>query len=226
VGVDLVEFDAMALVDGTLVVSHSDDLAELTHGAARGRVGARTLDELRRLAPELPTFDETLAFFADEARATGLHVDLKSPGHEAELLEALRGRGLLPRTLVTCPVLEPLRVLRRLEPELTIGVGYPHDRFGLSRRRALAPVTLAAALTLRVTLPLRIGRLLGSTGASVASLHYIVVTRAAVSRAHAAGAAVIAWTVNDPETLRSLARAGVDGIVTDDPRLFADTLTT
>jgi glycerophosphoryl diester phosphodiesterase len=226
VGVDLVEFDALALVDGTLVVSHSDDLAELTHGAARGRVGARALEELRPLAPDLPTLAEALAFFASEARETGLHVDLKSPGHEAALLEALRGHGLLSRTLVTSPVPEPLRVLRRLEPALTIGLGYPHDRFGLSRRRALAPVTLAAAAALRATLPFRIAGLLASAGASVASLHYVVATRAAVSRAHAAGAAVIAWTANDRRTMEALARAGVDGIVTDDPRLFADTLTT
>jgi glycerophosphoryl diester phosphodiesterase len=225
VGVDLVEFDALALVDGTLVVSHSDDLAELTHGATRGRVGSQSLEDLRRLAPELPTLDEALAFFAAEAPETGLHLDLKSPGSETALLHALRAYDVLPRTLVTSPVLEPLRVLRRLEPELTLGVGYPHDRFGLSRRRALAPVTLAAALFLRATLPFRIAGLLESTGAVVASLHSVVCTRAAVTRAHAAGAAVIAWTVNDPRTLRSLVQAGVDGIVTDDPRLFADTLT-
>jgi glycerophosphoryl diester phosphodiesterase len=226
VGVDLVEFDALALVDGTLVVSHSDDLAEVTHGAEQGRVGARPLDELRRLAPDLPTLEETLAFFAADAPETGLHVDLKSPGHETALLEALRRHALVRRTLVTSPVSEPLRVLRRLDPTLTLGLGYPHDRFGLSRRRVLAPVTLAAAVALRAWLPLRIAGMLESTGASVASLHYIVATRAAVSRAHAAGAAVIAWTVNDRRTLQALVRAGVDGIVTDDPRLFADTLTT
>jgi glycerophosphoryl diester phosphodiesterase len=223
-GVDFVEFDALALVDGTLVVSHSDDLAELTHGVAAGRVGARTLDELRRVAPELPTLEEAFAFFAATAPETGLHVDLKSPGHEPPLLDALRRHELVPRTLVTCPLVSPLQVLRSLEPALTLGLGYPHDRFGLSRKRTLAPVALAAVLALRASLPFRIAGLLERVGASVASLHQLVVTRAAVERCHAAGAAVFAWTVNDPWALRKLARAGVDGIVTDDPRLFADTL--
>jgi glycerophosphoryl diester phosphodiesterase len=223
-GVDLVEFDALALADGTLVVSHSDDLAELTHGAASGRVGAQTLEELRRTAPELPTLDDAFAFFAATAPETGLHVDLKSPGHESPLLDALRRHELVPRTLVTCPLAAPLRALRSLEPALVLGLGYPDDRFGLSRRRALAPVALAAVLALRATLPYRIAGLLERAGASVASLHQLVVTRAAVERCHAVGAAVLAWTVNDPRTLRTLVRAGVDGIVTDDPRLFPDTL--
>ena len=223
-GVDLVEFDALALVDGTLVVSHSDELAELTHGAAKGPVGTRTLDELRRLAPELPTLDEAFAFFAASAPETGLHVDLKSPASEQAVLDGLRRHELVPRTLVTCPVVAPLRVLRALEPELALGLGYPHDRIGLSHRRTLAPVAIGAVLALRAALPLRIARLLERAGASVASLHHLVVTRAAVERCHASGAAVLAWTVNDRSTLRSLVRAGVDGIVTDNPRLFADTL--
>jgi glycerophosphoryl diester phosphodiesterase len=224
--VDLVEFDALALVDGTLVVSHSDDLGELTHGAARGRVGARTLGELRRVAPELPTLEEAFAFFAETAPETGLHVDLKSPRREAALLDALRRHGLVARTLVTSPLMTPLVALRSLEPALRLGLGYPHDRFGISGNRVLAPAALGAALALRVALPFRIVGLLERAGASVASLHYLVVTRAAVDRCHAAGAAVLAWTVNDRRTMRSLVRAGVDGIVTDDPRLFADTLDT
>jgi glycerophosphoryl diester phosphodiesterase len=225
-GVDLVEFDALSLVDGTLVVSHSDDLRELTHDAARGRVGARTLEELRALAPALPTLDEAFAFFAARAPDVGLHVDLKSPGHEVALLDALRRHGLLARTLVTSPLLDPLVALRSLEPAVRLGLGYPHDRFGLSGKRVLAPAALAAVLALRTALPYRIAGLLERAGASVASLHYLVVTRAAVGRCHAAGAAVLAWTVNDRPTMQALVRAGVDGIVTDDPRLFADTLIT
>ena len=34
---------------------------------------------------------------------------------------------------------------------------------------------------------------------------------------HAAGYAVNAWTVDEPERLRALAAAGVDGVITNDP---------
>jgi glycerophosphoryl diester phosphodiesterase len=32
---------------------------------------------------------------------------------------------------------------------------------------------------------------------------------------------VLAWTVDDPDVLRWLERAGVDGVVTNDPRIFS-----
>jgi glycerophosphoryl diester phosphodiesterase len=40
----------------------------------------------------------------------------------------------------------------------------------------------------------------------------------------AAGKKVLVWTVNVPTAIRRLAKAGVDGIISDDPRLLAFTL--
>src|SRR5262245_63330112 len=57
-GCDLVEFDVLALLDGTLVLAHSDDLYEVSHGAARGPVRPLALEQLRAVAPEPPTLDE------------------------------------------------------------------------------------------------------------------------------------------------------------------------
>jgi glycerophosphoryl diester phosphodiesterase len=51
-------------------------------------------------------------------------------------------------------------------------------------------------------------------------LHHWVVSRAAVDRAHARGAAVFAWTVDDEPTLERVVSAGVDGVITNDPRIF------
>ena len=48
------------LVGGPLVLAHSNDLAEVSHGAATGTVRDRSLAELRELAPELPTLDDAL----------------------------------------------------------------------------------------------------------------------------------------------------------------------
>src|SRR5439155_11488827 len=64
-GCDMLEFDVLALRDRTLVLAHSNDLREVSHGAARGRVGRRTLDGLRRFAPNLTSLDEALAFFVE-----------------------------------------------------------------------------------------------------------------------------------------------------------------
>jgi glycerophosphoryl diester phosphodiesterase len=52
-------------------------------------------------------------------------------------------------------------------------------------------------------------------------LHYALVSRRLVERCHARGAAVLAWTVLDEKALRSVLVAGVDGVIANDPRLFA-----
>ena len=93
-GVDLIEFDVLDLQRGPLVLAHSDRLDEVSHGAASGSVRSRSLEELRELAPELPTLDEALAFFAEEAPTVGLHVDLKLTTRLDELAAALRRFGL------------------------------------------------------------------------------------------------------------------------------------
>jgi glycerophosphoryl diester phosphodiesterase len=51
-------------------------------------------------------------------------------------------------------------------------------------------------------------------------LHHGVVSGAAVDRCHSRGAAVWVWTVNDGHLLERLVGLGVDGVVTDDPRIF------
>lgn len=224
-GVDVVEIDVLGLHDGTLVLAHSDDLAEVSHGAARGRVRERTLAELRLVAPRLPTLDEALGFLAERAPGTGVHVDLKWLGYEAGVVEALRRHGLVQRALVSSVFPRSLRAAGALEPGLRLGLAYPFDRRGVSTRRVLAPAVAAALFALRGALPRRIGRMLDESGATVAVLHFAVVSRAAVARCHARGAAVLAWTVDDPRLLRRLARAGADGIITNDPRIFAATLT-
>ena len=99
-GCDLVEFDVLALDDGTLVLAHSDDLFEVSHGVAAGRVRSRTLAGLREVAPELPTFDEALEELAGVV-GVGLHVDLKWHGYEAAAAEAIRRHGLVERTVVS-----------------------------------------------------------------------------------------------------------------------------
>jgi glycerophosphoryl diester phosphodiesterase len=222
-GVDLVEFDVLDLLDGTVVLAHSDDLHEVSHGAAAGQVRTKTLVELRRVAPELPTLDEALAFLAANPPPVGIHVDVKWYGYEQPVAEALRRHGLIERAVVSSFHPRTLRAFAELEPGLARGLTYPWDRRGLTRRPLLAPAVVGALAGVRRALPLRIVRLLEAASATVAMLQYRVVSRAAVRRCHALGAPVFAWTVDSPEVLRRLAQAGVDGVITNDPRIFAAT---
>jgi glycerophosphoryl diester phosphodiesterase len=225
-GVDVVEIDVLDTHDGELVLAHADDLHEVSHGLARGRVRTQTLDRLRRVAPSLPTLDEALAFLAAHAPETGLQLDLKARGFERHVVEALRRHDLLRRTFVSSFHRPSLGVLRALEPGLPLGLTYPQDRHGVSRRRAMRPLIAAAAAAVRRALPYRIEAWLARTGAAAATLHWAILSRAAIERCHAHGAAAIAWTVDDPHLASRLIKAGVDGIVTNDPRIFQGLSTT
>ena len=219
-GVDLVEFDVLDLPAGPLVLAHSDRLDEVSHGAATGSVRQRSLVELRDVAPELPTLDEALAFFTDEASTVGLHVDLKLTTRLDELCAALRRFGLERRTVVSSFHVPTLRAVARHAAGVRIGFTYPEDRFGVSRRPALRPAVEAGLRSLRAATPVVVPRLARRAGATALMLQHLLVTRRAVAAAHARGLAVLAWTVDEEGDLERVAAAGVDGVITNDPRIF------
>jgi glycerophosphoryl diester phosphodiesterase len=219
-GCDMVEFDVLPLRDGTLVVAHSTDLRELSHGAARGRVGGRTLSALRGFAPDLPTLDEALAFFAARLPGLGLQVDLKRPGLEAAVVDALRRHAVLERSWVSGVYVSSLRRIAELAPELPRSYTLPRDRLGISKRGPLAPVVRGTLASIGRSLPRRLPDLLARARASAATLHWSVASAAAIARAHERDAAVYVWTVDDPRVAQRLVDAGADGIITNDPRIF------
>jgi len=219
-GCDMLEFDVLDLLDGTLVLAHSNDLREVSHGAARGTVRRRTLEALLRVAPDLPTLDEALAFCAERLPGIGLQVDLKRRGVEPAVVEALHRHGLLDRSWVSGFDARSLRLLAELEPELPRSLTIPRDRMGISKRGPLAPIVRGALGSIGSSLPRRLPVLLARARAVAATLHHSVASKAAIDRAHELDAAVYVWTVDDPKLAGRLVRDGVDGIITNDPRIF------
>jgi glycerophosphoryl diester phosphodiesterase len=198
-GVDLVEIDVVDRPDGALVLAHSHE----------------------EILPQSVTLDEALAYLASEAPpGTGVDLDLKWHGFEPAVIDALRRHDLAERAIASSFFPASLRRLRELEPALRTGISYPWDKRGLATRRALAPLVWAGAAMLRGALPLRIGRMARAADATAAMLHYSVLSRAAVERAHALGLSVFAWTIDDPALLRRVLATGVDGVISNDPRIF------
>jgi glycerophosphoryl diester phosphodiesterase len=74
---------------------------------------------------------------------------------------------------------------------------------------------------MRRLLPFRIAAKVREAKAAAATLHYKVVTRPIVELCHAQGVAVWAWTVNDARSAERMATAGVDAIISDDPRILS-----
>ena len=136
------------------------------------------------------------------------------------MADALRRHGLAERSFVSSTSVEILRAFATADRALPRSLTYPEDRHGVSGRGALAPVVRPALACLRAALPLRLPRLVRAAGARAATLNAAVVTRRAVDACHRHGVAVFVWTVNDPELAVTLVENGVDGIITDDPRIL------
>jgi len=196
-GVDAIEFDVVAPDDGPLLVGHS--LAEL---------------------PEDPaTLDEALAFLA--ARDVALHVDLKLTTRLDEVANALERHGLVQRSVVSSFHLPSLRAVAAHPVPVEIGFTYPEDRYGVSKRRGMKPAIRLGTLALRRALAVRVPAMITRADARALMLQHAVVSQAAIARAHAAGVAVWAWTVDDPDELARLDAAGVDAVISNDPGIFS-----
>jgi glycerophosphoryl diester phosphodiesterase len=223
-GVDLVEFDVLALTGGELVLAHSTDLGEVSHGTARGSLRGRSLEELRELCPELPTLDEALEFFGSEARETGVHLDLKSARAADRVIERLRRFGVVERSLVSSFHLRALRRMAALEPRLRTGVSFPRDPLRMHKGGDPRLHVRGALRGLRTVTPGLARVLLRYSCASTLVLHHGVVGAPVVRYARARGVPVVAWTVDRRKDLERVDEAGVDAVVTNDPTIFVSTL--
>ena len=154
----------------------------------------------------------------------GVHLDVKLPGYEDQVLEAIRRHGVAERAVISTAFAVTARRFARLAPELPRAIGYPRDRLGVSNLRWPRPLQRAGATALRQAMPARVPVLLRWARANTLSLHHTLCSRAAVATAHRLGAPVLAWTVNDAAAVKRVTAAGVDGIVSDDPEMTLATL--
>lgn len=206
-GYRYLETDVHATADGVLLAFHDERLdrvtdrvgaiADLTHAdVARARVGGRE---------PIPLLEDLLGSFP-EAR---VNIDPKHDDSVEPLIAALRRTNAVDRVCIGSFSDQRLRTLReRLGPALCTSLGPREvarlrvDAFSGRVRRTLAGC---------VQIPER--------------FRGVTVTDASVVRAaHRAGLQVHVWTVDDPAAMTRLLDLGVDGIMTDRPRVLRDVL--
>jgi glycerophosphoryl diester phosphodiesterase len=198
-GVDTIEFDILRTRDGRLVLAHDWDDAD---------------------SRECLTLEEGLDHFAGEAyRDIELIVDLKLPGFEREVVEGLRERGLDERSIVSTQYRESIVKLGELAPGLRRGWSVPKVRRDYTRG-PLAPFAYLVALYWRRRLPGRAAALIRSGGCEALMSHWLLVSARLARAVHEAGGQLYVWTVDDRKRIASLEAMGVDGVITNDPRLF------
>jgi glycerophosphoryl diester phosphodiesterase len=150
-----------------------------------------------------------------------IDLDIKLPGREEEIVAAVRERGLLERAMISTMELSTLVKVGALEPGLRRGWTYPKvTKDWASKRWAKAPM-LGALAWMRQRLPGLAARELPKMGVEAMWVYYPLVSRQLAKITDLAEVELVAWTVDDPGRMSKLVAAGVDGICSNDPRLFA-----
>ncbi len=217
-GVDFIELDVMVSRDEALVVCHDAVLRRRCVGPPGTRtVGEMTLGELRQFdcgsftnrrfrrqtrvpGATIPTLEEVFGL-AGRGRF-GFNVELKTaelaPGprrYAALVVETVRRHGIEGRVRVTSFDLPLLAAIDGLDKGALFEIG----------RRDMIDRALAA-------------------GARTIGPYHRLATPRQVESAHAAGLRVVPWTANRRRDWTRLIRAGVDGIITDEPAGVLDYL--
>jgi glycerophosphoryl diester phosphodiesterase len=167
------------------------------------------------------TLEEGLAHLASPAFAgLDFDVDLKIPGYERRVVDALRAHDLVARSLVSSTYPQSLARVRELEPALRLGWSVPRARRDYTQSRLYVAPALAALHVGRRILPGRAAEAIRAGRCDALMVHWRLVTARLVEAIREARGELYVWTVDEEPRIRALEALGVTGIITNDPRLF------
>ena len=205
-GALFIETDLHLTRDTRVVAIHDATLDRTTNG--RGLVDLMPLEAVRALdagawfrgAPaesfageRVPTLEEILRFAKEKDVIFYLEIKSDSAwGVEHAVVAALRDTGEAARVLILSFDSATLLSVNRLDQTMMTGFLCEHPSSDLVERTVRA-------------------------GARQIAPRGDLVTPDLVMKAHQAGLQVVAWTINEPDQMRRLIAAGVDGIMSDYP---------
>ena len=215
VGVDVIELDVLWLESGhpdippdqrsRLVVAHD------WHAAAAKE--------------ELLLYDALEAFTRPPLDKVVINLDIKLPGREDEIVEAVRGHGIADRITVSTMETSTVKAIGELGPEISLGWTVPKvTRDWLSKPMWMRPALLVGLASVRRRMPRLVRRGIKDLGVEIDAIwaFYGVVTPALVRETKAAGVRLNVWTIDDHDLIQKMLDLGVDGVCSNDPRLFKD----
>ena len=160
------------------------------------------------------------AFLVAPLDKVEIDLDIKLPGREEELVEALRERGLMERAMVSTMELYSLGRILELAPELRRGWTYPKVTKDWNSKLWAKPAMPVALRGMRYRLPGLAAQQLPKLEVEAMWVYHPLVSPRLARICKLARVELIAWTVDDEARMRQLVDAGVDGICSNDPRLF------
>jgi len=248
---DWYELDCLLAKDGTVVVSHDNDLDRCTDGT--GLITEKTLAELKTLdagswydakfaGERLPTLAESLAMAKDRI---GVYVEIKSVADDGPVMEQLytaaEGHDVLNADQKTGMV-EVARTSGNRNVALARAAIADIRAAGMERQvviQSFSPIVCLVAVT---EAPEIRTEYLGSykedkpeawndfitwgTRINVAGFNVSQpsLTEERLKEFHDLGKTVAVWTVDDPESMKQLITWGVDAIITNKPDVLRTVL--
>ncbi len=222
-GSDVIEIDLKLTRDSKIVVLHDHKVNRVTDG--RGYIRDYTLDELKKLDAgfrfklgdnkvypyrgkglTIPTLEEVIFNFG----STRFLLDLHSGGKEMaeELAKLIIRYRIYHRVLIVAESIFTLRWLQNKVPECAFGV------------------SIIDALSFGFAAELRLPYKPMTDSIQFPSMWrgLQTINQAQVSLARSKGLQFHVFTVNEREYMRKLINMGVDGIITDKPRVLREIL--
>lgn len=220
---DVLETDIHLTKDGQIVVFHDDFLDGTTNGS--GRIENHTLAELKKLDAAykfsrdggktfpfrgqgitIPTLDEIFTRY----KGVKFNIDMKTknPALVKKVSEKIDEYGRADLTIMGSFNHASIKGLRKLQGDvLTCASNREVITSLLTSKVGLSPYQEPLAFEVPVK----------EKGLNI-------VTKKFVTHAHANGHFVVPWTINDPKEMEALLKMGVDGIITDFPKVAADVI--
>lgn len=203
-GYRYLETDLHATSDGVVIAFHDSKLDRVTDRT--GVIAELPWSEVSKAKinghEPIPRLDELLEHFPD----VRFNLDIKAENGLEPAAEVLTAAQAIDRICVSSFSQSRVRRIRKLlGPRLC--TGYGEYEIALIRFLPIALPSRGACLQIPEAYgPLR------------------VLTPGLIKRAHARGKQVHAWTIDDPDTMRRMLDAGIDGIITDRTDLLRDVL--
>lgn len=195
-----IELDVRRTLDGVLIVHHND------RDDAVGVFSAMTFEVLRAMAPQVPTLREAMSAIPPEIF---VNVEIKNLPSDAGFDET---RSIVDDTITELRSNDtPSRILlSSFDPPSMERAGTVAPEF-LRGQLVASPIGLDVAVAFATESGMQ------AVNPSLAQVSDE--PKSTVARIHESGLAVVVWAVNTTHDVATMADAGVDVIITDDPAL-------
>ncbi len=192
-GVDMVEVDVWKSADGHMVCIHDPDVSSTTNGF--GMIEELTLAEIKSLnageGQEVPLLSEVFDLVQGNV---GVNIDLKSFGIEKPVVDLVIERRMKDSVIISSFFLLTIEVVKELDKDIETGALF---QVGMDDH---VPHTL-------------------HVGADAIHPPLVDVNKELVGHAHREGLRVNVWDVDDEVDMLQILEWGVNGIITDFPKI-------